>query len=62
MKKGQSSTLVVLALEIASIVILHEVKLSHSGKNGNKEVGKAISTSMQPESRMRSSISIASFQ
>lgn len=38
MQKGKTLTVLVLALEIASIVVLHVVKSSQSDKTAGKEV------------------------
>ena len=40
MKKGKTVTALVLILEIASITILHAVKISHSEKTAGKEISK----------------------
>jgi len=45
MKKGKSTTVFVLALEIAAIVVLHAVKISHTEKvASNKEISKSAAT------------------
>jgi hypothetical protein len=61
MKKGKSSTLILLIVEIATITVLHAVKINHSGKPGSKEMGKNIYSS-QPESKMGSTFSIALYK
>jgi hypothetical protein len=43
MKKGKASALVVLVVEIATISVLHAVKINHSEKAVNKDTGKTIS-------------------
>jgi hypothetical protein len=40
MKKGKIVTALVLVLEIASITILHAVKISQTEKTANKETSK----------------------
>ena len=40
MKKGKTLTAIVLILEIATISILHAVKISHSEKTAGKEISK----------------------
>jgi hypothetical protein len=62
MKKGKNPTLFVLALEIAAIVVLHAVKLNQNEKSaGNKETTKNAA-GQQPDSKMRSSVTLASFR
>jgi hypothetical protein len=61
MKKGKSSTLFILALEIAAIAVLHAVKISQNEKNiSNKEITRNISAH-QPEVKARSVYSLAVF-
>ena len=51
MKKGKSKTVFVLALEIAAIVVLHAVKISHNEKIApNKEVSR---TGITPPSDLK---------
>ncbi|HTR27760.1 MAG TPA: hypothetical protein VMH27_00720 [Puia sp.] len=40
MKKGKTLTVLVLVLEIATISILHAVKISHTEKTAGKEISK----------------------
>lgn len=61
MKKGKSSALILLIIEIATITILHAVKINHSGKTANKEVSKGI-YSTQPETKIGSAFSIALYK
>ena len=42
MKKGKTLTALVLVVEIASIVVLHAVKISQSEKTASKEITKNI--------------------
>ena len=63
MKKGKTSTVFVLALEIAAIVILHAVKISQNEKNTpNKEISRTGSA-VQPDLKSsRSVFSLAVFK
>ena len=58
MKKGKTLTALVLVLEIVSITVLHAVKLNQSEKTVGKEVSKVLT----PESRPRSTYSLAVFK
>lgn len=61
MKKGQTLTALVLVLEIATITILHAVKLNQTEKTASKEVTR----NAQPEpadSKQGSSYSLAVFK
>ena len=40
MKKGKTLTALVLVLEIATIAVLHAVKISQSEKTANKEISR----------------------
>ncbi|MHA4812092.1 hypothetical protein ACX0G9_28615 [Flavitalea flava] len=61
MKKGKSSTFIVLALEIAAIAVLHAVKINSTDKIAGKgELSKSISAS-QTEVKARSSFTLADF-
>jgi hypothetical protein len=40
MKKGKTLTVLVLVLEIASIAVLHAVKINQSEKTASKEVSR----------------------
>ena len=60
MKKGKTLTALVLVLEIASITILHAVKISHE-KTASKEISK--STPPEPvDAKQRPTYSLASFR
>ncbi|HTI09506.1 MAG TPA: hypothetical protein VL832_13145 [Puia sp.] len=62
MKKGKSSTVFILALEIAAIAVLHAVKISQNEKNmTNKEISRNITTH-QPDVKARSVYSLAVFK
>ncbi len=62
MKKGKTSTVFVLALEIAAIVVLHAVKISQNEKNtNNKEISRNRSA-VQPDLKSRSVYSLAVFK
>jgi hypothetical protein len=59
MKKGKKSTLIVLAVEILTIVVLHAVKISQSEKvTSTRESIKNASTTSenQPDSKSGSSV------
>lgn len=61
MKKGKTSTVFVLALEIAAIAVLHAVKISQNEKNtSNKEISR--SAAAQPDLKARSVYSLAVFK
>jgi len=65
MKKGKTTTLVVLAVEILTITVLHAVKLSHSEKlTSAREVSKNVSSRSenQEDSRPGSTFSLASYR
>ena len=61
MKKGKTLTLLVLAVEIASIVVLHAVKINQTEKAAIKEVSRN-SALEQADSRTQSSYSLALFK
>ena len=62
MKKGKSKTVFVLALEIAAIVVLHAVKISHNEKiPSNKEISKSATTP-PADSKTKSVYSLAVFK
>ena len=61
MKKGKTLTAIVLILEIATITILHAVKISHSEKTATKEITR--NTPAEPsEVKPKASYSLASFR
>ena len=65
MKKGKTTTLVVLAVEILTITVLHAVKLSHSEKlTSAREVSKNVSSQPenQPDSKSDAVFSVASYR
>jgi hypothetical protein len=65
MKKGKTSTLVVLAVEILAIVVLHAVKISQSEKvSSAREVSKNVSAQSenQADSKSGSLFSVASYR
>ena len=49
MKKGKALTVLVLVLEIASITILHAVKINQSEKAAAKEVSRSASEGAKPK-------------
>ena len=61
MKQGKTSTVFILALEIAAIVVLHAVKISQNEKNtNNKEISR--NAAVQPDLKARSVYSLAVFK
>lgn len=65
MKKGKTSTLVVLAVEILAIAVLHAVKISHSEKlTSAREVSKNVASQSEkePDSKSGSAFSLASYR
>ncbi len=61
MKKGKTLTALVLVLEIASITILHAVKISQSEKTVVKEISR--NTPQEPvDAKARPSYSLAAFR
>ncbi|HWK03720.1 MAG TPA: hypothetical protein VNS58_08810 [Puia sp.] len=63
MKKGKTSTVFILALEIAAIVVLHAVKISQTEKSAtiNKEISRTVNAP-QPDLKTRSIYSLAMFK
>ncbi|HEY6900561.1 MAG TPA: hypothetical protein VI233_07960, partial [Puia sp.] len=61
MKKGKTLTALVLVAEIASIAVLHAVKINSTEKTANKEVSRNL-TSEPLDARPRSSYSLAAFR
>ncbi len=65
MKKGKTSTLVVLAVEILAIVVLHAIKISQSEKvTSARQVSKNVSSASenQPDSKSGSTLSFAVYR
>lgn len=66
MKKGKkTSTLIVLAVEILTIVVLHAIKISQSEKvTSTRESSKnsSVTSENQPDSRSGSTISFAAYR
>ncbi|MBN9380529.1 MAG: hypothetical protein J0H74_07185 [Chitinophagaceae bacterium] len=65
MKKGKTSTLVILAVEILTIVVLHAVKLSQAEKGTSaREVSKNVGSQPenQPDSKSGAIFSVASYR
>lgn len=61
MKKGKSSTFIVLALEIAAIAVLHAVKINATDKAAGKvELSRNISDN-QTDFKARSAFSLSDF-
>jgi hypothetical protein len=61
MQKGKTLTLLVLVVEIASIVILHAVKINTSEKTASKETIRNSSVEIS-NSRQKGSYSLAAFK
>jgi hypothetical protein len=62
MKKGKNPNVLVLALEIAAIVVLHAIKINQTEKmSGNKEISRNAA-SVQTDSRITSSYTLAAFK
>jgi hypothetical protein len=53
MRKGKTKTVIVLALEIVTIVVLHAIKISQAEKP-IREVGKPISSPAQTDAKGKS--------
>ena len=61
MKKGKTLTALVLIVEIASITILHAVKINHSEKTASKEISK--NTPSEPvDAKQKPTYSLAAFR
>jgi hypothetical protein len=61
MKKGKTLTALVLVLEIASITVLHAVKINQSEKTATKTAARNSNSEAQ-EARPRSNYSLTSFK
>ncbi|MBS1664365.1 MAG: hypothetical protein JST68_25185 [Bacteroidetes bacterium] len=61
MKKGKTLTALVLVAEIASIAVLHAVKINSSEKTANKEISRNGAPEPLDE-KPRSSYSLAAFR
>lgn len=61
MKKGKTLTALVLVLEIASITVLHAVKLNQSEKTATKAATRNANSESQ-ETRPKVNYSLASFK
>jgi hypothetical protein len=60
MKKGKTLTVLVLAIEIASIIVLHAVKINQSEKTAGKEVIR--NSQAEVENHPKASYSLVSFK
>ena len=61
MKKGKTLTVLVLVLEIATITVLHAVKISQSEKTASKEISK--NTPSEPvDAKARPTYTLAVFR
>lgn len=61
MKKGKTLTALVLVLEIATISVLHAVKISQSEKTASKEISKN-NTPEPVDAKAHSSFTLAAFR
>jgi hypothetical protein len=61
MKKGKTLTAFVLVIEIASIAVLHAVKLNRTEKNAGKEISRNANPEPM-ESRSKPTYSLAAFK
>jgi hypothetical protein len=57
--KGKTLTGLVLVIEIASIAILHAVKINHSEKTTAKEVSRSLPATETVDIRAKPDISLA---
>jgi hypothetical protein len=57
--KGKTLTGLVLVIEIASIAILHAVKINHSEKTAAKEVSRNLPSAEAMDIRAKPAISLA---
>jgi hypothetical protein len=61
MKKGKTLTALVLVLEIASIAVLHAVKINQTEKTVSKEVSRNVNPEPM-DSRVKPTYSLAAFK
>jgi hypothetical protein len=61
MKKGKTLTALVLVLEIASIAVLHAVKIKETEKTVSRELSKNVNAESL-DSRSKSTFSLAAFK
>lgn len=61
MKKGKTLTALVLVLEIASIAVLHAVKINQTEKTTSKEVSRSVNPEPM-DSRAKPTYSLAAFR
>lgn len=61
MKKGKTLTALVLVLEIASIAVLHAVKINQTEKTSIREISKSVNPE-PADSRSKSTYSLAVFK
>jgi hypothetical protein len=59
--KGKTATAIVLLLEIASIAILHTVKIIHTERNTVKEASRSVPGEAM-DSRQKSTFSMTAFK
>jgi len=57
--KGKTLTGLVLVVEIASIAILHAVKLNHTEKTAAKEISRSLPSAEAMDTRVKPAITLA---
>jgi hypothetical protein len=57
--KGKTLTGLVLVIEIASIAILHAVKINHSERTATKELSRSLPAAEALDTRAKPAISLA---
>ena len=57
--KGKTLTGLVLVVEIASIAILHAVKLNHSEKTAAREISRSLPSAEAMDARVKPAITLA---
>ena len=61
MKKGKTLTALVLVLEIASIAVLHAVKINQTEKTASKEISRSVNP--EPlDAHAKSTYSLAAYK
>lgn len=61
MPKGKTLTVLVLVVEIASIIILHAVKITQAEKTANKETIRSSSVEVS-DARQKGTFTLAAFK
>ena len=62
MKKGKNPNMLVLALEIAAIIVLHAVKINQTEKMANNKEISRNAASTQGDSKMKSAYTFTAFK